>query len=569
MIEINPKPQFALLFEVGQRAMFTGDLKEYPAFGEKEMKTFGTQGPVHPDKNYIVSRSEKVKDFINRLKKGRYIVIFAPRQTGKTTFFQRALDTLSAAETTYFPIQLNFEVYEDCTPSVFYNGIYEDIREDIENTFQQRGKMPTEALTRFLQDAEITDHLSMGRFFRRFGNLLNAEYGEQQVILIIDEFDGIPQEAVRGFLHALRRIYLPGSTDRCPHSVSIVGVKSIRQLNYDRSISPFNIQDEFHLPNFSLEQVRELLGQYTAEGGQAFAPAVIKTLCNQTGGQPFLVNRLAQILTEELDIPKTETITMDHFTTAHTWLLDERNTNIDHLLSNIRRDPRFETLLMQIVSYENSVRFNPDNPIIDELATYGVITKGTDRRCEIVNPIYFYRILQAFKPIVNGLERDYFPEGTVSFQYLTPTGHIRMERLLDNFGAFIARAGFKILQVPDTPQEFIGQHLLFAYLDQFVESVDGAMYMEVPTGRGRMDLLILHKGQKYIVETKIWGGEPHYQTGKHQLAAYLKLERANEGYYVVFDHRQPAAPRVETEIVEGVKIRSYVIPVIQERPSDK
>ena len=157
----------------------------------------------------------------------------------------------------------------------------------------------------------------------------------------------------------------------------------------------------------------------------------------------------------------------------------------------------------------------------------------------------------------------------MSFQYLTPTGHIRMERLLDNFGAFIARVGFKILQVPDTPQEFIGQHLLFPYLDQFVESVDGAMYMEVPTGRGRMDLLILHKGQKYIVETKIWGSEQHYQTGKTQLAAYLKLERANEGYYVVFDHRQPAAPRVETERVAGVKIRSYVIPVVQERPSDK
>ena len=533
------------------------------------MKTFGTQGPVHPADNYIVSRSEKVKDFLNRVKRGRYIVIFAPRQTGKTTFFQRALDTLSAEETTYFPIQLNFEIYEDCPPSVFYNGIYEDIREEIENTFQQRGKIPSKALVEFLRDAEITDHLSMGKFFRRLGNLLNTEYGEQQVVLIIDEFDGIPKEAVRGFLHALRRIYLPGSTARCPHSVSIVGVKSITQLNYDRSISPFNIQDEFNLPNFTREQVQELLGQYTEEVGQTFAPEVVASLHKQTGGQPFLVNRLAQILTEALNLPKTETITMTHFATAHTWLLDERNTNIDHLLTNIRRDPRFETLLMQIVSYENSVRFNPDNPIIDELATYGVITRGADRRCEIVNPIYFYRILQAFKPIVNGLERDYFPEGTVSAQYLTSAGHIQMEQLLDNFGAFIARAGFKILQVPDTPQEFIGQHLLFAYLDQFIESMGGAMYMEIPTGRGRMDLLILHKGRKYIVETKIWGNEPHYQTGKKQLAAYLKLEKANEGYYVVFDHRQLPTPRVEEDMVAGVKIRSYVIPVVQERPSDE
>ena len=156
------------------------------------MRTFGTQGPVGPNRNYIVNRSEKIEDFLHRVKEVRYIVIFAPRQTGKTTFFQRALDILSREEKNDFPIQLNFEVYGDCTASVFYNGLYEDILEAIENTFQQRGQSPPEILTQFLRNAEITDHLSMQRFFRRFGNLLNAEFGEQRVILIIDEFDGIP-----------------------------------------------------------------------------------------------------------------------------------------------------------------------------------------------------------------------------------------------------------------------------------------------------------------------------------------------------------------------------------------
>ena len=79
---------------------------------------------------------------------------------------------------------------------------------------------------------------------------------------------------LKGFLRSLRYIYLSGQI-RCPHSVGIVGVKGIAQLNYDRSISPFNIQDEFHLPNFTLEQVQELLGQYTDEVGQPFAPEVI------------------------------------------------------------------------------------------------------------------------------------------------------------------------------------------------------------------------------------------------------------------------------------------------------
>ena len=129
---------------------------------------------------------------------------------------------------------------------------------------------------------------------------------------------------------------------------------------------------------------------------------------------------------------------------------------------------------------------------------------------------------------------------------------------------FIARAGFRILQVPETPQEFIGQHLLFAYLDQFVTSVNGAMYMEVPTGRGRMDLVILHNQRKHIVETKIWRSERGYAEGKQQLAAYLSTEDVMEGYYVVFDHREAPEPRAETETINGLTIRSYVIPVVQE-----
>lgn len=69
-------------------------------------------------------------------------------------------------------------------------------------------------------------------------------------------------------------------------------------------------------------------------------------------------------------------------------------------------------------------------------------------------------------------------------------------------------------------------------------------------------------------KTKVWRGESRYQAGKQQLAVYLKSEGTTEGYYVVFDHRKEAEPRVETETLAGdLTIRSYVIPVIQEMPS--
>ncbi len=542
------------------------------------MRTFGTQGPVNPHDNYIVTRPKETADFIERIKNGKYIVIFAPRQTGKTTFFQRALDTLTTQEQHYFPIQLNFEEATNDTAADFYRGLYEDILERIENVFEQRREMPSVPLADFLENGNpITDHRAMRRFFRQFAKLLSPDEQHaaqtpsltQRVVLFIDEFDGIPRDVLQGFLHSLRHIYVAGKP-RSPHSVGIVGVKNIRQLNYDDSISPFNIQDEFVVPNFTLEQVRELLGQYTAEVGQSFAPEVIETLHKQTNGQPFLVNRAAQILTTELNILKTETITLDHFTAAHRQLLEEGNTNIDHLIINVRKDQKFESLLMRIMTYEEGVRFNPYDDIISELTTYGVIQRGTDGICEIVNPIYLHHIMQAFTPTVNGLERDYFAENTTGeFQnYLTSEGHLEIARLLDNFRDFITRVGFKILQVPETPREYVGRHLLLTYLDSFVKAVGGVMSFEVPTGAGKMDLCITHNRRKYIVETKIWRGDVRYQMGKRQLAAYLKSEGVTDGYYVVFDHRQKPEPRVEMETIGDVGIRSYVIPVIQAIPSN-
>ena len=539
------------------------------------MKTFETRGPVDAARNYVVKRATELADFVNRVKQGRYIVIFAPRQTGKTTFFRWALEALVDEEITYFPIQLDFEEYKNLSPDDFYDYLQKDIHKEIESIFEKRGEPLSDTLNQFLENTKITNHVSMREFFEGLANFLICNSDSQttsvpeRVVIVIDEFDGIPQTVVRDFLHALRRIYLSGVDSRCPFSLGIVGVKSITQLNYDRSISPFNIQDEFALPNFTLEQVQELLAEYMEAVGQPFTAEVIEALHRQTAGQPFLVNRFAQILTEELDIPKTECITMTHFSEAHTRLLRERNVNIQHLITNIRKNPRFETLLMGIVSRDRGVDFNLDNEFISELATYGILAEGTDGMCEIVNPIYQYRIMRAFQPLINGLEREYFPEDaeTDFLDYLTSDGQIRLQPLLDNFQNFIARVGYKILQVPETPKEFVGQYLLFAYLEQFVRLVKGRMYLEVRTGRGRMDLLILHNSWKYIVETKIWEGERSYTAGKKQLAAYMRLEDAAEGYYIVFDHRKNPEQRMETEAIEGFAIRSYTIPVIQEPPS--
>ena len=50
----------------------------------------------------------------------------------------------------------------------------------------------------------------MLRFFTELEGLLKP----QRLVMIIDEFDGIPQTVVSDFLHSLRRIYLSGVDSR-------------------------------------------------------------------------------------------------------------------------------------------------------------------------------------------------------------------------------------------------------------------------------------------------------------------------------------------------------------------
>ena len=87
------------------------------------MRSFSTHGRVYPEENYVVPRTAETADFIGRVKAGKYVVLFAPRQTGKTTFFRLALSALTTEDPTYFPIQLDFQTMRNTTPTTFYERL--------------------------------------------------------------------------------------------------------------------------------------------------------------------------------------------------------------------------------------------------------------------------------------------------------------------------------------------------------------------------------------------------------------------------------------------------------------
>ena len=119
-------------------------------------------------------------------------------------------------------------------------------------------------------------------------------------------------------------------------------------------------------------------------------------------------------------------------------------------------------------------------------------------------------------------------------------------------------------------KEAAWHYSLDGFINFFIEALEGQTFVEVPTGRGRTDILILHRGQRYIIETKIFVNTYRFQKGKRQLAEYLKSEGLAEGYYVVFSNKHTEADDLDfAEEIDGKRIYTSLIRTNFEPPSRK
>ncbi len=103
-----------------------------------------------------------------------------------------------------------------------------------------------------------------------------------------------------------------------------------------------------------------------------------------------------------------------------------------------------------------------------------------------------------------------------------------------------------------------------SYLDMFIRTLDGYSTIETPSGRGRINVLLHYKGEKYVIELKIWRGKEYFEKGKKQLVEYLRSENLTEGYMVLFDPREKGVKEFkENQMIEdemdGYGIVSFVI----------
>jgi len=493
---------------------------------KRPKRYFEKSGVVDPRASYYVPLENVTnmdnQDIKTMVDLGRYFSIFAPRQSGKTTYLEGFCYDLEE-DPTYAAVLLSFQRCKDLDKQRFYQLIQKDLYSQLINRLDVVNCPKLDAVKGYLNSHNLTDHISFSELFEELNRIIEFK----KIVIFIDEFDGVPISELENFLTTLRDLYqkYKKRKDRALASVGLVGIRNITKLVVG-GVSPFNIADQVKLTPFSLKNVRDLYDQYTEETNQPFTQEAVKKVFDETAGQPWLVNRLGTILTIDVKPETTDPITQQDVEKAVEILLYEENNHFDNITEKARQ---YKETFIDVVF--NGVEYIPGDEEQSLLLTHGLI-KAEGKDVYVSNAIYKKRFTRTFFR-ESGAIADVPGKG-----YIKPDGLLDMEGVLGDFEEYVMRIGVNAFYASQKPYEKTGQFLLTAWLYQFVEGGKGELGFETPTGLGRMDILLNYQGHKYIIETKInrsHGSRTLDKAVEQVSGKYLSTEQAREGYIVIFD----------------------------------
>ncbi len=498
------------------------------------MKEFNTSGPNIPIQHYTIERTKQLKQGIKLIEKDRYFTIWAPRQTGKSTYFRQLAKELKKQD--YKVAHINFENYKNASLNTFIYTLTDELNKNLNIDLRQEKEL-----------AKIFKHIT--------------EIKNKKCVLIIDEVEGINKEYFSDFLHSIRNAY-HSRENHCLKSVILVGVSNIVGIVQD-SASPFNIADNLNVPYFTENEVYELLQQHETETGQLFDKKVKEKIYQITSGQPGLVNGFAKVLVDK-NIDK-KILDYNAYLKVEDWYLTEAiDKNFANILNQARKERRF---VERLLFTEDEIPFEIDRESIKLLYTNGLIKKDKNGNVKFWVPFYKKRLYKAFYPYTNG-ERKEISRTIFAEEYFDTNNNFKIEKLISAYKEYVKRRSFKAFLEKDENGNYksLKESALIYSFETFISAViaelKGKIYREADTGLGKSDMIINLKGQEYLIETKVYYSQSKFEDGKKQLAYYCKSSGLNTGIYLVFkptNQKYPKNVKEQTEKLNDINIKTYLI----------
>jgi hypothetical protein len=497
------------------------------------MRYFNTSGPNRPNEHYSLQRLEWIEKGKILVSKERYFTIWAPRQTGKSTYFMFLADHLRLEG--YQVCHINFEDFKSGTITAFLNNLHLGMLNDWGLDFTEKDLQET-----FTAISQVVD---------------------QKFVLIIDEVEGINPVFFGDFLHAIRRVY-HSRANHALKSVILLGVSNIVGVVEDNA-SPFNIADNLSIPYFTDEETLELLGQHELETGQLFDPSVKHKISEITANQPGLVNGFAaQLVNNCAGKPVIEYV--DYLAVEKNYLQFSLDKNIANI---VNKGKKHQAFIEKLLFKESKVEFQIYRKEIQELFVNGIIMPDENDQVTFRVPLYRKCLYAAFFPYTNG-ERDRIGSTINIDEYYTENGGLNIDKVIENYKKYALRRKFRYFKEEDKHGNVINLKeatLVYSfetYLNAFLSMVGGKTYLEAHTGVGRTDLIITIDNEEFVVEAKVFSDIVKFRKGKIQLAQYANSLSLPSAIYLVFVESEVNIPSVleEEKEYEGVLIKTHLVP---------
>ena len=519
---------------------------------KRPVRFFNTTGPCNPCDHYMLPPADRLvgAQLHRYIRDSLYWVLHAPRQTGKTTFLQswaREINGDGEAVACYVSVEACQGMSNRAEAMITIN---KSICASAKNQGLPVPELPFDQ-TEFL----------LYRTMQKWAELV----APKPLVVLIDEADVLEGDPLIGFLRQLRNGFAQRGAGKFPVSIALVGMRDLK--DYITAAkggvapnpgSPFNIkEDSATISNFTRDNVESLFAQRTRETGQAIRDDALDYVYEQSRGQPWIVNSLFKRATMRvLDEASAETVTLAHVKEAREQMVLARETHLDALGVRLR-DPKIKYVIESILVGNSDPSIGRTNPDVELAIDLGLIKWESATGFTVSNPIY-EEILTRH---LNSGYHDNLPPPS-SWQWQNKDGTLDMDSLIREFQHFWRRNSEVWEQKSDYTEAF--PHLLLMAFLQRILNGGGHLEREAAAGRGRMDLFLEYKGDKFIIEIKLvhsWDSPSEVrEEGLRQIAMYRDRTAPDApSYLMIFDRRsksreKPWDERLAWETLDGITV---------------